>query len=55
MEQKILPVIYSSVTSNCLETIYKYGAETFSPVIAERFILDLIQKCDDLCSTYLQH
>ncbi len=51
MEQKVLPVVFSANTYLCLETIYEYGAETFSPAIAEKFALHLIQKCDDLCST----
>jgi plasmid stabilization system protein ParE len=55
MEQKVLPVIFSANTFQCLETIYEYGAETFSPAIAEKFVLDLIEKLDGLCNTYLQH
>lgn len=55
MEQKILPVKYSANTFECIEAIYEYGAETFSPAIAEQFVLELIQKLDALCSTYLQH
>ena len=55
MEQKILPVIYSAVTFQSLETIYEYGAETFSPSMAEKFVSDLIEKVDKLHSEYMQH
>ena len=55
MEQKILPVIFSANTYQCLEAIYEYGAETFSPAIAEKFVSELIQKPDALCNTYMQH
>ena len=55
MEQKVLPVIFSINTLQCLEAIYEYGAETFSQAIAEKFVSDLIEKLDGLCKTYLLH
>jgi plasmid stabilization system protein ParE len=55
MEQKVLPVAYSANTFQCLETIYEYGAETFSPTIAEHFVTELIKKVDALALNYLQH
>ena len=55
MEQKILPVAFSSTTLESLKSIYEYGAETFSPKIAEAFVLELINKVDELCNTYLLH
>jgi plasmid stabilization system protein ParE len=55
MEQKILPVVYSANTLQCLQAIYEYGAETFSPAISEKFISELIQKTDALENTYMQH
>jgi len=29
MEQKVLPVTFSANSSECLESIFEYGAETF--------------------------
>jgi len=55
MEQKVLQVIFSEITLQSLEAIFEYGAETFSPAIAENFVSDLIQKCDSLSATYMQH
>lgn len=55
MEQKVLPVVFSANTFQCLEAIYEYGAETFSAQIAEKFVSDLINKLDALCNTYTQH
>ena len=55
MEQKILPVIFSTDTFRGLEAIFEYGAETFSPTMAQAFVSDLIQELDSLSSSYLQH
>jgi len=55
MEQEVLPVVFSANTLQSLEAIYAYGAETFSPAIAEKFVSELIEKLDALSSTYLQH
>lgn len=55
MEQKVLPVVYSANTLECLEAIYKYGAETFSSSVAQDFVLALIDKIDLLSHNYLQH
>jgi toxin ParE1/3/4 len=55
MDQKVLPVVFSANTLQSLEAIYDYGAETFSPAIAEQFVLDLIEKLDGLCTNYDIH
>ncbi len=55
MEQEVLPVIFSTNTLQCLQAIYEYGAETFSPTIAEKFVAELIQKLDGLSNTYMIH
>ena len=55
MEQKILPVIFSAYSIECLKSIFEYGSETFSPAIALKFVNDLKQHLDELCSKYMQH
>lgn len=55
MEQKILPVVFSAVTLQNLEAIFEYGAETFSSKIAEKFVLDLVEKLDGLSNTYMHY
>jgi plasmid stabilization system protein ParE len=54
MEQKILPVVFSVDTFQGLEAIFEYGAETFSPTMAQTFVSDLIQELDSLGSKYMQ-
>ncbi len=48
MEQKILPVKISAVAFQNIEAIFDYGAETFSPIVAERFVFTLLQKLETL-------
>jgi toxin ParE1/3/4 len=55
VEQKILPVVFSEHTLQSLQAIFEYGAETFSPEIAENFILELIDKMEKLSTNYSQH
>ncbi len=55
MEQEILPVVFSQHTVQSLQAIYEYGAETFSPKMAENFVTELIEKLEALSRTYLLH
>jgi plasmid stabilization system protein ParE len=55
MEQKILPVKISAVAFQNIEAIFDYGAETFSPIVAERFVFTLLQKLETLDANYLLH
>ena len=55
MEQKVLPVVFSANSIECLQSIFEYGSETFSSEIALKFIAGLKQNLDELSSKYLQH
>jgi plasmid stabilization system protein ParE len=55
MEQKILPVVYSKASIACLQTIFDYGAETFSLASAEVFITKMAAKIESLSDNYLQY
>jgi hypothetical protein len=55
MEEEIRPVAYSDFSRKCLEAIFHYGAETFSPALSEAFIAGMIGKMDSLETSYLHY
>ena len=53
MEKKARVVVYSDKALDAIHGIFDYGTNAFSPISAETFILELLEKTDALAENSL--
>ena|ERR1700756_1805970 len=55
MEGEVLEVAFSDISLKSLGQIYEYGVETFSITSATVYIDELVEKIEELATSYLQN